>query len=114
VPPLLPFNLGSLGFLTPFAPQELAPCLEKAVQGKFMHSLSRFQVQTIRVPGSQLLLLGTIPSGGFPLILRHRLHCIIVRAKCRRDAAKYPDSPAKWEDGHCASEKVCSESAERD
>ena len=34
VPPLLPFNLGSLGILTPFAPEELAPCLHHVVQGE--------------------------------------------------------------------------------
>ncbi len=34
VPPLLPFNLGSLGFLTPFAPEELPYRLSQAVQGK--------------------------------------------------------------------------------
>ncbi len=33
VPPLLPFNMGSLGFLTPFPPEELAVRLSKAVQG---------------------------------------------------------------------------------
>ena len=48
------------------------------------------------------------------MILRHRLHCIIVKAKRREGpsgggagASSYrPASPAKWEDGHCASEKV--------
>ena len=50
------------------------------------------------------------------MILRHRLHCIIVKAKRREgpsgggagSSSSYrPASPAKWEDGHCASEKVC-------
>ena len=48
------------------------------------------------------------------MILRHRLHCIIVKAKRREgpsgagsSSSSYrPASPAKWEDGHCASEKV--------
>ncbi|GAX73590.1 hypothetical protein CEUSTIGMA_g1041.t1 [Chlamydomonas eustigma] len=87
VPPLIPFNLGSLGFLTPFAPEQLTSCLQQVV------------------------------SGGFPMILRHRLHCIIVKAKCRglasgqlgtdEDNLDTPSgSPAKWEHGHCATEKV--------
>ena len=41
VPPLLPFNLGSLGFLTPFAPEELAPCLHHVVQGEGRGELDR-------------------------------------------------------------------------
>jgi hypothetical protein len=50
------------------------------------------------------------------MILRHRLHCIIVKAKCRGLASRQAQddddvdspsgSPAKWEHGHCASEKV--------
>ncbi|KAF8058897.1 NAD kinase 3 [Scenedesmus sp. PABB004] len=49
VPPLVPFNLGSLGFLTPFDPDRLEGVLARALRG------------------------------GFPITLRHRLHCTIVR-----------------------------------
>lgn len=42
VPPVLPFNMGSLGFLTPFDPSEIN------------------------------LRLGQVTDGGFPMILRHR------------------------------------------
>lgn len=45
-----PFKLGSLGFLTPFDPSEI----DKR--------------------------LGQVTEGGFPMILRHRLHCVIMRA----------------------------------
>ena len=47
------------------------------------------------------------------MILRHRLHCIIVRAKNREQGAEPSGPPrrasmaAHWEDGHCSSEKVC-------
>jgi NAD+ kinase len=49
VPPLVPFNLGSLGFLTPFVPTSVKGVLAKCLRG------------------------------GFPIQLRHRLHCSIVR-----------------------------------
>ncbi|GIL45461.1 hypothetical protein Vafri_2698 [Volvox africanus] len=50
VPPVVPFNLGSLGFLTPFDPANAEEVLRH------------------------------IMEGGFPIMLRHRLHCHIVRA----------------------------------
>ncbi|GIL94129.1 hypothetical protein Vretimale_298 [Volvox reticuliferus] len=50
VPPVVPFNLGSLGFLTPFDPANAEEVLQHIVEG------------------------------GFPVMLRHRLHCHIVRA----------------------------------
>ncbi|GLI64180.1 hypothetical protein VaNZ11_007361 [Volvox africanus] len=50
VPPVVPFNLGSLGFLTPFDPDNAEEVLRH------------------------------IMEGGFPIMLRHRLHCHIVRA----------------------------------
>lgn len=54
VPPLVPFNLGSLGFLTPFDPASLEKVLHKTLRG------------------------------GFPITLRHRLHCTIVRGATSR------------------------------
>ena len=52
VPPLLPFNLGSLGFLTPFAPEELAPCLHHVVQGEGRFELGQGcrAVQVVQEP----------------------------------------------------------------
>ncbi|PNH12911.1 NAD(H) kinase 1 [Tetrabaena socialis] len=58
VPPVVPFNLGSLGFLTPFDPAKAEEVLARVV------------------------------DGGFPIMLRHRLHCSIVRnATCATAAA---------------------------
>lgn len=75
VPPLLPFNLGSLGFLTPFAPESLPDQLGSALRG------------------------------GFPMILRHRLHCTIMRARCK--TGLLANAPAaKWADAQCSSEYV--------
>jgi NAD kinase len=34
VPPLVPFNLGSLGFLTPFDPASLEKVLHKTLRGE--------------------------------------------------------------------------------
>ena len=34
VPPLVPFNLGSLGFLTPFQPEEIEPMLHLVIAGE--------------------------------------------------------------------------------
>ncbi|KAG2430425.1 hypothetical protein HXX76_009950 [Chlamydomonas incerta] len=50
VPPVVPFNLGSLGFLTPFDPAHVTSVLQHVMEG------------------------------GFPIMLRHRLHAHIVRA----------------------------------
>jgi NAD kinase len=36
VPPLVPFNLGSLGFLTPFDPARLEQVLLKTFRGKWI------------------------------------------------------------------------------
>ncbi|KAL6755673.1 ATP-NAD kinase-like domain-containing protein [Haematococcus lacustris] len=74
VPPLVPFNMGSLGFLTPFPPDQLS---------------SRLQA---------------ILAGGFPLILRHRLHCTIVKGP--RPGSQPAGGDVCWADGHCATEKV--------
>lgn len=38
VPPLVPFNLGSLGFLTPFDPARLEQVLHRTVKGKTFRS----------------------------------------------------------------------------
>ncbi|KXZ45245.1 hypothetical protein GPECTOR_56g341 [Gonium pectorale] len=61
VPPVVPFNMGSLGFLTPFDPASVAGVLEGVLEG------------------------------GFALMLRHRLHAHIVRAAaveaCSRDGS---------------------------
>ncbi|GLC39749.1 hypothetical protein PLESTF_001898000 [Pleodorina starrii] len=51
VPPVIPFNLGSLGFLTPFDPATVEDTLQHVLEG------------------------------GFPIMLRHRLHCHIIRAE---------------------------------
>jgi hypothetical protein len=48
VPPLVPFNMGSLGFLTPFGPDSMEPVLRHVL------------------------------GGGFPMVLRHRMHCSII------------------------------------
>ena len=56
VPPLVPFNLGSLGFLTPFVPTSVKGVLAKCLRG------------------------------GFPIQLRHRLHCSIVRGLGAQEA----------------------------
>jgi NAD kinase len=75
VPPVLPFNMGSLGFLTPFDPSEID------------------------------LRLGQVAEGGFPMILRHRLHCVIMRAsQSSQGGCGIEDS--MWEDGRCKNEKV--------
>lgn len=50
VPPMVPFNLGSLGFLTPFQPQRLESVLSRVLKG------------------------------GFPMMLRHRLQAVVMRA----------------------------------
>ncbi|DBB14947.1 hypothetical protein WJX82_001068 [Trebouxia sp. C0006] len=51
VPPLVPFAMGSLGFMTPFAMEKMTKTLEQIIRG------------------------------GFSLMLRHRLHCKIERAE---------------------------------
>ncbi|KAL3158700.1 hypothetical protein ABBQ32_011440 [Trebouxia sp. C0010 RCD-2024] len=51
VPPLVPFAMGSLGFMTPFAMDKMTKTLEQIIKG------------------------------GFSLMLRHRLHCKIERAE---------------------------------
>jgi NAD+ kinase len=57
VPPLVPFSLGSLGFLTPFQPGLMKGVLARCLRG------------------------------GFPIQLRHRLHCTIVRRQAGTAAA---------------------------
>jgi len=36
VPPILPFNMGSLGFLTPFPPDALDPMLQVVLEGAWV------------------------------------------------------------------------------
>jgi len=43
-------------------------------------------------------------AGGFPMILRHRLHCTVVRAP---EAKQSGDLSSTWVDGHSAHGKVC-------
>lgn len=74
VPPILPFNMGSLGFLTPFPPEQLSP------------------------------MLHTVLKGGFPMILRHRLHCTVLRAA---DGEVCSEGQChQWKDGHSTQGKV--------
>jgi NAD+ kinase len=52
--PILPINLGSLGFLTSFTLDELYPALEEALSGQYSIS-ERVMLQVQRVSGGKLL-----------------------------------------------------------
>jgi len=111
VPPLVPFNLGSLGFLTPFEPAAMRRVLGRIVRGEFglcwgsavlvapcfcasdavFSKMRTLCPQTRRHPSTHPTAKPpppnqtkpnpqSITSGGFPIQLRHRLHCTLVRS----------------------------------
>ncbi|KAF6254992.1 ATP-NAD kinase-like domain-containing protein [Scenedesmus sp. NREL 46B-D3] len=99
VPPLVPFNLGSLGFLTPFDPTGLEKVLHKTLRGLKLAGASFFVRGRAEAPGWQAQLrAGALAWSwlrrcrGFPITLRHRLHCTIVRGANSRAACSATDS----------------------
>jgi hypothetical protein len=116
VPPVVPFNMGSLGFLTPFDPSSADRILEAVMDGEARDPPEGWQTwqagaemssnrlssdHGARCKGVELLgcsfsrractsadplpqraCAPPLPSaGGFPIMLRHRLHAHIVRAR---------------------------------
>eukprot|EP00798_Chlamydomonas_sp_ICE-L_P032353 gene32353-5381_t len=113
VPPLVPFSLGSLGFLTPFSPKAsdpLASSLPSAPSLGSLGFLTSFSPKASdplasSLPSAPKSTCRSVLAGGFPMILRHRLHCTVAR-KGKLLACAWEDNTPIWEDGHCTTEKI--------